>query len=51
MRSKVESLVTLSLKEGVVELGAGEEVVGVRVGEWIEKVWYVGKGIGASVRI
>ena len=26
-------------------------VVGVRVGEWVETVWYVGKGIGASVRI
>lgn len=25
--------------------------VGVRIGEWREKVWYVGKGIGASVRL
>lgn len=26
-------------------------VVGVRIGEWRETIWYVGKGIGASVRI
>ncbi|KAM7218785.1 hypothetical protein V8F06_005799 [Rhypophila decipiens] len=26
-------------------------VVGVRVGQWTETVWYVGKGIGASVRV
>ncbi|KAK0612878.1 hypothetical protein B0T17DRAFT_498804 [Bombardia bombarda] len=26
-------------------------VVGVRVGRWRERVWYVGRGIGASVRI
>lgn len=26
-------------------------VVGVRLGEWRERVWYVGKGIGAGVRL
>ena len=35
---------------GTMKLDA-RAVVGVRVGEWTEKVWYVGKGIGASVRI
>ena len=25
--------------------------VGVRVGEWTQEVWYVGRGIGASIRI
>lgn len=25
--------------------------VGVRVGRWREKVWYVGKGIGARVQL
>ncbi|KAM7200542.1 hypothetical protein V8F20_005273 [Naviculisporaceae sp. PSN 640] len=26
-------------------------VVGVRLGQWTETVWYVGRGIGASVRV
>ena len=25
--------------------------VGVRIGQWTERVWYIGKGIGASVRL
>lgn len=26
-------------------------IVGVRLGSWTETVWYVGRGIGASIRI
>lgn len=26
-------------------------VVGVRVGRWEERVWFVGRGVGARVRI
>lgn len=35
---------------GKMKLDA-EAVVGVRLGQWTETVWYVGKGIGASVRV
>jgi hypothetical protein len=28
-----------------------EALVGVRIGEWTEKLWYKGKGIGAKVRL
>lgn len=26
-------------------------IVGIRVGEWLETVWYIGRGIGAHIRI
>lgn len=35
---------------GALKLDARAEV-GVRIGEWGERVWYVGRGIGARVRI
>jgi hypothetical protein len=28
-----------------------EAVIGVQIGEWEERIWYVGNGIGAKVRI
>ena len=35
---------------GTLKVGAEAEV-GVRIGKWKEKVWFVGKGIGARVVI
>ncbi|KAK4166193.1 hypothetical protein QBC43DRAFT_206527 [Cladorrhinum sp. PSN259] len=35
---------------GKMKLDA-KAVVGVRLGKWTEKLWYVGKGIGASIRL
>ena len=35
---------------GQLKLDA-EAIVGVRVGDFLETVWYVGKGIGAKIRI
>jgi hypothetical protein len=35
---------------GELKLDASGTVV-VRLGQWIETVWYVGSGIGASVRL
>ena len=28
-----------------------EADVGVRIGEWGERIWYKGKGIGAKIRL
>jgi hypothetical protein len=28
-----------------------EAVIGIEIGEWQERVWYKGKGIGAKVRL
>lgn len=35
---------------GKMKLDA-KAVVGVRLGKWTEKVWYIGRGIGANVRL
>lgn len=35
---------------GSLKLGA-EAIVGVRIGRWVEEVWFVGGGIGARVRL